>query len=110
MKKPRLTAKQRREVLRQEIEFLPWDQLVRACELGNPRPKARALAARQHRAKLLRGIVRAAPEIMAALQLSRRNVGSMLHMLPLKAPLYERKSLETWLGEINGALGKANVF
>lgn len=45
-----------------------------------------------------------------ALKLSRRNVGALLHHLPVNADRTERKALETWLGELNGALAAANVF
>lgn len=48
--------------------------------------------------------------LVDALTLSRRNVGSLLQMLPADADATERKSLEKWLGELNGALAKANVF
>lgn len=43
-------------------------------------------------------------------QLTRRNVSSMLHMLPANADATERKSLEKWLGDANGALGKAGIW
>lgn len=55
-------------------------------------------------------LVNAHVALVEACKLSRVNVGELaIRLAPTLRPT-ERKALETWLGELNAALARSNVF
>lgn len=52
------------------------------------------------------GAVSTNPEIIRVLKLTQKNIASMLHMLPIRTPDTDRKSLESWHNQVTDVLSK----
>lgn len=55
-------------------------------------------------------VMAASPDLAKFARLTRANVGSLVAHFPVNGDKRELRSLQRWLGEANGALGKANIF
>lgn len=52
-------------------------------------------------------LIRTAPEMLAALRLSHRNVNSLIDMHPVGGDAVDLKALNTWADELRAAIAKA---